>query len=201
MGTSTFYLPRFAVSKGKRYRVTFDAMVSDPTQVLTLTVIRGSSPYDSLAGLEPFVFSGKSAWARYSFTFQAASDAVNARIDLNGVAANMSINIANYQVMEVSSGSVDARSDLLVNTADTTVNLACPVQGSRPQDCGKFFRFPEGTRVIWPLTLAARASQIVFTQDDALPDADGDGIADGQDACPSTAIGAVVNARGCALGQ
>jgi hypothetical protein len=69
------------------------------------------------------------------------------------------------------------------------------------QVCSKFFGFPDGQRINWPLTLAPGKSRIVFSQDDSVPDTDGDGIGDPQDACPATPARSVVDAKGCALYQ
>ena len=72
---------------------------------------------------------------------------------------------------------------------------------TQPAVCSQYVRLQDNTAVSWPYYLPGRASDIVYTRDARLVDTDGDGIPDTQDQCPSTAAGAAVNSKGCALGQ
>lgn len=44
-----------------------------------------------------------------------------------------------------------------------------------------------------------REFSIVGTGGDPIPDSDGDGVLDSDDACPGTAVGEAVNADGCSI--
>jgi parallel beta-helix repeat protein len=197
--------PRFPLTKGKWYRASFDAMVNVPTQSVTVMAMRSGPSYENLMGLNPFEFSGSTSWKRYSFSFQATADALpssagpGARVDLMNVAPGNWLRLANFELTEIqpSVGS-SAFNTLLSNSERAPALAACPVAGVQ---CSKFFEFPSGQRVTWPIQLAPRAAKVVFVQDDSLPDSDGDGIADAQDQCPNTPPDTVVNAIGCSLAQ
>ena len=193
--------PRFPIVQGQTYRISFDAMVSDANQGLNISVLRAGPTYESLMGLEPYLFSGSTSWKRYSFSFRASATASNARIDFNEVLTGNTLRVANLEVVPYQPTGVDSESTILVNSERMAQSFACPTQVSQPAACSRFFTFPEGQRVSWPLTLAARTGRIVFSQDDSLRDADGDGVTDQQDACPGTPADAAVDTRGCALGQ
>jgi len=200
-GTATLISPRFPLVKDVTYRISFDAWVSDPAQTLKLQVLRAGPTYESLMGLEPYVFSADKGWKRFSFTFTASADANQARVDFNDIEAGRSLTVANFEVLPYATSGLQAYATLLANPERASQSFNCPLATTRPAACQKFVNFPSGQRVTWPVTLAARASVIVFVQDDQLPDGDGDGVADSQDACPRTTAGTEVNGRGCALGQ
>jgi hypothetical protein len=197
---------RFALTKGRWYRVSFDAAVNVPTQRISLMAMRSGPTYENLMGLNPFEFSASTEWKRYSFFFQATADAAmtpttsGARIDFMNVAAGNSLRLANFElnpVAETNSGA--AFQTMLSNGERTAQSYACPLAATQAAQCSRFFDFPSGQRVNWPVTLQPRQGKIVFTQDDSWPDSDGDGITNNQDLCPGTAANAVVNSVGCAL--
>lgn len=208
-GTSSAGLssPRFAIAKGQWYRVSFDAAVSDPTQAVRVMVMRSGPTYESLMGLEPFTYTAGNAWKRYSFYFKATADAAvtsttpGARLDVMDVKAGGTVSIANLEVAPMSTSFGESTSALLSNTERTDKLVDCPVAATAPAACSKFLSFPDGAAVSFPVRLAAFKSQVVFTQDNSLPDADGDGIGDAQDRCPATPRGADTNLQGCALGE
>lgn len=205
---STLSSPRFGVVQGQWYRVGFDAQVGEPGQTIKVQVIRsGPDSYASVMGAEPIIFSGSTAIKRYHFLFQATasvprtSTLPGVRVDFMDVKPGQTLRIANFEVVPlvVAGGSADHA--LLHNPERHTVDVPCPTEDSAPAQCANHYLFPQGVKAAWPVTLAPLASQIVFLQDTSLADADWDGVADSQDACPATAANETVNARGCALGQ
>jgi hypothetical protein len=62
-------------------------------------------------------------------------------------------------------------------------------------------RFTDAQPVYWPYALGAHNSEIIYSRDSSLIDADGDGIPDTQDTCASTLAGQGVNAKGCSFSQ
>ena len=193
--------PRFPLVQDQMYRVSFDAMVSDASQLLTVQVERAGPTYESLMGLDPYMLSGSTAWRRYSFTFRALASASAARITFYNLGAGRQVSLGNFEVVPVNSASGTPYSTLLTNADRTPKAVACPLAATRPQECSKMRTFPDGSPVSWPLTLAPVSGRILFTLDSSLPDSDGDGVADLQDACPGTTAGQEVNARGCSIGQ
>jgi parallel beta-helix repeat protein len=195
---------RFSVVKGRSYRVSFDAKVSDPSMSVDLMAMRSGPTYENLMGLNFFSYSGGTSWKRYSFTFQATSDALvspnsaGARIDFMNVKAGGQLSLANFALNELTTPGGEAYSTMLSNPGRMTDSFACPLVGVQ---CGKFVDFPTGQRVTWPVLLDPRATKIVFTQDESLADTDGDGVADSQDRCPSTPVDQIVDAAGCSIGQ
>jgi hypothetical protein len=147
---------------------------------------------------------------RFSFTFQAtktvnANDPVTldkgARFDTQQIQPGDQVWLGNLSIVPISAATVSTRTDILKNSTLASIQAACPVAATTPAMCNSYARMSDNTAVTWPLTLAARTSEIVYTRDASLVDTDGDGIADSQDACPNTTRGLQVNASGCALGQ
>jgi hypothetical protein len=62
-----------------------------------------------------------------------------------------------------------------------------------------FRNLVNGQAVAWPLAVPAYSAILLYTQDEALMESDGDGIPDSQDLCPGTPTGATVNASGCSF--
>ena len=93
------------------------------------------------------------------------------------------------------------RSDILLNASGVPTQANCPSTGNQAALCAIYVRLSDNLPVTWPHYLAPRSAEIIYTRDARLVDTDGDGVPDGQDACPASTAGAGVNSRGCALGQ
>jgi Right handed beta helix region/Carbohydrate binding domain len=206
--TSVIYSPSFAVTKGKRYRIAFD-LKSTVTNGVFYPRIRFAGPtnYTALTNPLPYPIPASTAWKRYSFVFEANASAENptlnnqgARFDLDGLPKSNQIWIANLEVVPFDPGVFGTpQSELLVNDTDIDKSIDCPTRTSNPALCSNFVRFPEGTTAVWPISVPPRSGRIVFTQNLTLLDSDGDGIANSQDQCTSTAKGLIVDREGCSL--
>jgi hypothetical protein len=204
--------PNFSVVQGQWYRVSFDLMGGASNQSFSALVQRGgggSNGYEALM-TTPQTFRASTAFQRYSFIFQSlktvtANDPVTgdkgARVSLFGVQPGQSITVTNLELLPISSVQASLRTNILVNPTSNSVNLDCPLTGTDALYCSGFVRFSDGQPVVWPYPLAPRNSEIIYTRDSTLVDADGDGISDIQDKCPSTLAGHSVNAQGCAFNQ
>jgi hypothetical protein len=205
--------PNFSVVQGQWYRVSFDLMGNTSNQGFNVVVRRGgggSNGYESLMTTPDLVFSASSGFQRYSFVFQStktvnANDPVTkdlgARIDFYGIQSGQTITLTNLELLPISSVNANLRTNILVNPTGASVALDCPLVGTDAPFCSEFVRFTDAQPVSWPYTVAPQNSEIIFTRDSTLADADRDGIADNQDTCPSTPVGTSVNARGCAFTQ
>ena len=200
--------PSFAITKGKRYRVTFD-LKSTVDNGVFYPRIRSAGPtkFGELTYPYPYPILSSSVWKRYSFIFEAAISAENptlddqgARFDLGSLTKGQGLWIANLEITTFDPGIFGTtRSDLLVNTTDIDKTIDCPTRLSNPTLCSNYVRFPEGTAAAWPIPVPPRSGRIVFTQNLNLLDSDWDGIADSQDECTNTAKGLDVNRKGCSL--
>lgn len=200
--------PRFGVVEGQWYRVSFDAQVGESGQPIVVQAIRsGPDSYASVMGAEPNIFSGSTTLKRYHFTFKATATVPRTatlpgvRVDFMDVKPGQTLRVANFEVVPLALAGGNADHALLQNPGRGSINVACPTENSAPASCANFYRFPQGDRVVWPVTLAPLAAQLVFMQDRSLADSDHDGVADNQDNCPGTPRDTSVNARGCGLGQ
>lgn len=204
--------PNFSVTAGTWYRLSFDAAAGADGQKLNLLVRRGgggSNGYESLADRSLDITADRSL-RRYSIIFKATGSVraadpltrdLGARVDVQNVAPGQSVSLANLELVPIVQPETFTRSDILVNGGASAIQAACPVAASNPAQCNNYVRLTDGQPVAWPVFLAPRSSEIVYTRNAALLDSDGDGIADAQDLCPGTPEGAQVNSRGCALGQ
>jgi parallel beta-helix repeat protein len=204
--------PNFSVVAGQWYRASLDLQSGRENQTVNLVVRRsggGTNGYEGL--MSPSVTVKLSTtMKRFSFTFQAtktvnANDPVTldkgARFDTQQIQPGDQVWLGNLSIVPISAATVSTRTDILKNSTLASIQAACPVAATTPAMCNSYARMSDNTAVTWPLTLAARTSEIVYTRDASLVDTDGDGIADSQDACPNTTRGLQVNASGCALGQ
>ncbi|ESS74100.1 hypothetical protein MGMO_4c00120 [Methyloglobulus morosus KoM1] len=205
--TSLVNSPKFAIIKGKTYRVSFDMKSTYTTGFLWLNVrFAGPTKYGSLKTDSTRV-TPTADWKRYSFVFEASDTAANpalndqgARFDINEIPAGQQLWIGNLEIAPMDLGSIGPIvTEMLVNKTDITTTADCPSRIQNPSLCSSYVNFPEGTVVTWPMSIPPRSGRIVFTQNLTLLDTDGDGIANSQDSCATTAKGLAVNLRGCSL--
>lgn len=205
--------PNFSTTKDQWYRVSFDAKTGLPGQSISVLVRRGGG---GTAGYEPLtsatqLFSGNTQITRYSYVFKAVATVVagdpitrelGARIDFVRVQPNQTLWVTNVEMVPLSPIEVGLSTALLRNTdTNANVDVGCPDAATAPSRCGQYIRFADGSPVVWPVRLPPLGKDIVYTRDQALLDSDGDGIADSQDSCSSTAAGISVQSNGCAIGQ
>lgn len=203
------YSPKFAITKGKFYRVAFDIKASVNKAVLYPRVRFAGPKYDDLTQTDtyrPPNYLSSTEWERHSFVFQATATAADpapgsqsARFDISGIPTGQTW-IANLEMTPFDPGDFGpATSELLLNKTDINSTIDCPSRTQNPGLCSNYVNFPEGTVVTWPVSVSPRSGRIVFTQNLTLLDSDGDGIANSQDDCTATAKGLSVNGRGCSL--
>lgn len=200
--------PRFDVSKGQWYRVSFDAQVGSSGQNFRVKAIQaGPTNYDNVMDIGQIIFTGSTTLKRYAFVFQStatvqrSSTSFGARVDFMDVMPGQTLRVANFEIVPLTLNSGSVAHALLSNPGRTNINVPCPTEATDPAQCSNYYLFPQGDQAIWPIPLAPLAAQVVFSQNAILPDADQDRVADSQDSCPGTPAGAATNAKGCALGQ
>jgi len=204
--------PNFSVIGGKWYRVAFDAATSLAGQPINVVVRRGGGGSAGFENLMPVAesFAGATGWRRYSFTFQAtktvtagdpATQELGARLDFERNQPGTSIAVARVEVVPLTPAQAPLQIKLLLNRGNTATSADCSSITAAVASCSTFVSMVGGTPIIWPATIAALSGVAVYTRDTTLTDIDQDGIADQQDACPNTAPGTPVNARGCAFAQ
>ena len=204
--------PNFSVVQDRWYRVSFDLKAGAEGQGVGVIVRRGgggANGYEWLTAAPEGITAG-TAWKRYSFVFKAtktvnendpATQDRGARIDFDRIQPGQTITISNVEMVPISPVEASLKTHILYNTGRSTAAKRCPEETSDPAVCGRYVRFSDGAAVSWPYTLQPLRSEVIYAQDTSLADADGDGIANTQDACAGSAAGAAVNAVGCALGQ
>jgi parallel beta-helix repeat protein len=206
--------PNFSVEQGRWYRLTLDLATDGDGQTVQLVLRRGgggANGYESLADRN-LAFTAGTRLQRHSVVFQAtrsvrAADPVTgdlgARVDIEGLPAGRVITLAQLEIVPITPYAAPRVSVVLVNAGDSPLDLPCPLPASQAALCrsladlGRPGGPSEATRVSWPLPLPPRSSRILHGFEPALPDNDGDGIADWQDRCPGTPARQVVNATGC----
>ncbi len=204
--------PNFSITAGTWYRLSFDAASGADRQWLNVVVRRGgggSNSYESLADRALNVTADR-GFKRYSVVFKATKSVtaadpltldLGARVDIQNVAPGTEVSLANLELVPIVPAEALTRSEIMLNAGSNASQADCPSQATQPALCAVYVRLSDNLPVVWPLYLAARSAEIIYTRDARLVDSDGDGIADGQDACPGTAPGLGVNSRGCAQGQ
>lgn len=203
--------PNFSVQKDQWYKVSFDLKTGTNGQSVFIMTRRGgggSNGYEILMNA-PLTYIGSTTWQRYSFTFKAiktvnANDPVTldlgARVDFGRIDPGQNITVTNLEIVPVSAIETTFRSHILLNPTDAILTQDCP-DGINASSCNDYVRFTDSQIVTWPYDLPPHASEIIYTRDSRLTDADGDSIPDYQDSCSGTGASKAVNARGCALGQ
>lgn len=210
--------PNFSVEQGRWYRLSVDVAADAEGQVLQFVVRRGGgggNGYESLADRDLSVVAGP-RMQRHVVVFQATksvragdplSGDLGARVDLEGVASGRSAVVAQLELVPIEHATTPRVSVALVNAGSDDLDLACPLPAGQATLCntlvdlGDAAAARENRRVAWPVRLAPRSALLLRGFDPLFADADGDGIADAQDACPGTPARQPVNAAGCALGQ
>lgn len=205
--------PNFSVVKDQWYRVSFDARTLAVGQSFAVLPRRGgggTAGYDRLMSA-PETYVGNGNWTRYAFTFKSqlsvtANDPVTqelgARVDFFNIQPGQSLQLANLEMVPLSPVDAGLKTAIMTNPSPANAaSLACPDETANPSLCPQYVRFADGTPVSWPLALPALGREIVYTQNKALLDSDGDGVPDSQDRCPTTLVGMAVRANGCAITQ
>lgn len=199
--------PNFSVNQGQLYRLSFDLRAGAVGQNISVRLRRGAggpAPYEVLA--PAISVAPGTAWKRYSMIFQASKTAIandpvtreqGARIDIQVSSARQSVSVANMEMAPLSPAQASLTTRLVVNGGETTAALPCPDAATNAAICSQYIKFSDGQIAVWPLQLLPSASEIVFSRDRTLTDADGDSIADYQDLCAGTPLGQSVNSKGC----
>lgn len=212
-GASTGILdsPYFSIVQGQWYRLSFDLQGSAANQSFYAIVRRGgggTNGYESL--MAPEGLTATTGMQRYSVVFQSSktinvNDPITldkgARVDFTSIQPGQAITVANLELVPISAVSATLRTNILVNSTTAPVSLDCPLMGSEAILCSDFVRFKDGQTVVWPYPLGPGNSEIIYTRDSKLTDADRDSIPDSQDSCASTLAGQSVNAKGCSFSQ
>ena len=203
-GTGNLSSPSFAVTKDIYYQLSFDAKTSDSTQKVTALVRLAQSPFTPL--MTPYTETGSTIWKRYSLIFKATATANGstgsplARVDFTDLAANKNFTIANLEVTPfIPSVAIPLDSRIIVNTGRTNQEFSCPSANDRI--CNNYQKFPESTKVTFPVSLAPLESLVVYTQNLDYTDDDNDGIPNNQDTCSGTPALVSINPKGCSLEQ
>lgn len=208
--------PNFSIEQGRWYRLTVDLAADGDAMPLRLVVRRGGggrNGYETLSDRELALVAGRSLQRR-SFWFQAmgtvrAGDPqtgdLGARIDFEGLPAGRTLGVGGVELVPVAPSADLLRSVALVNAGDGERRFDCPFTGDQAPLCSRLADLVEpgatARLVSWPLALPARGVRLLRSVEPGWVDADGDGVADAQDACPGTAPRQVVDAQGCALRQ
>lgn len=205
--------PNFSIDEGNWYRVSFDARTGRDGQTISVLPRRGG---DESVGYEPlstkkFVFSGTTAWTRFSFFFQSAKTVIRndpitgdlgARIDFTNIAASDSLQVTNLEIVPLEPVDEILKIRLLSNSSSSTgITVPCPEPSKDIQLCSKYVSSIDNSPIIWPRYLAPLTGEVIYTRDESLFDSDRDGIPDVSDTCPATLSGNAVNSQGCALWQ
>jgi len=210
-GNAVVGTPRFSI-KDQWYRVSFDVRADRENTPIWAVVRRaGTVSYAYLMPANVGITAG-TTWKRYSFNFKStakvtaneAPGVLGARLDFEQIPAGRKVWLANVEMnpLNRNDGTSISTDDFLVSNPDqVSASVDCPLLDTKPERCGSFMYFDDGSAVDWPLQLNPLMSKIIFTQDLSLPDTDNDGIADVQDQCPNTPYGPTVNAKGCAFGE
>ena len=168
----------------------------------------GTNGYENL--MTPEGSTATTSFRRYSAVFQSTktvnvNDPITldkgARVDFTAIQPGQAITVTNVELVPISAVTATLKTEILVNPTATPDFLDCPLVGAEASFCSEFVRFKDGQPVIWPYPLAPGDSEIIYTRDTTLTDADQDGIPDSQDTCAVTPAGERVNSKGCSFSQ
>ena len=192
--------PGFALRQGAWYRITMDVVMPADGTTVPLVVRRGSGDYATLSDRD-LSFKADHAWSRHSAVFQATQTVAGAgaRVDLDRIWSGQSVQVSHLEIVEINPDATAQMSSVVVNAAATPLSAGCPMSASQPSLCSQLFDLATSRLVTFPLTVPPRSAVILYVQNPALVDSDGDGIPDSQDACADTPRGAPVDATGCPL--
>jgi len=205
--------PGFSLQQGQYYRLSMDVLTDTDGQVVRPVVRRAGGTegiaYESLSD-RPLSFTAGNRWQRQVAVFQATKTAKSAdaagrgggaRIDLEQLAPGRSLSLANLELVPLVRDIGAPQTISLVNALPTPQAMHCPLATTLPSACSLLHRLSDGKPVIWPLTLPAHRSELLYALNPAQADSDRDGIPDRQDRCPDTPLAEGVNAAGCGLSQ
>ena len=192
--------PGFALRQGAWYRITVDAAMAADGITVPLVVRRGSGDYATLSDHD-LAFKADRAWSRHSAVFQATQTVAGtgARVDLDRIWSGQSVQVSHLEIVEITPDATARISSVVVNAAATPLSAGCPMAASQQSLCSQLFDLANSRPVTFPLDVPPRSAVILYVQNPARVDSDGDGIPDAQDACPGTPPGAPVDATGCPL--
>jgi len=195
----------FAVQKGDKYWLTFNAQADSATE-LVLGLRRGGWPYDDLS--VPVVVPVTSTAQSYSrlITAEAAvSDAVlpfRFYVDKSKTATQSRVRISAVSMIKASVVTGNAGPVGFYNAGTTEQSYDCP--NSVPALCASYKDARDQTVVTFPIKLAPKASKVIVLNSPGWLDTDRDGIpgdssnqAGGRDACGASADGISMRETGC----
>lgn len=205
--------PNFSINGEQWYRVSFDAATSQPGQPINVLVRRGGGGSTNYEPLMPAAesFSGSTQWRRYSFVFRASKTVIadnpltggelGARVDFERIPPGSSLTVAHLEVVPLAPSQAALQLRLQLNSSGDHAIVPCAAEDETSNLCDKFIDVKDNRTVDWAAVVEARSGNALYTLDTSLLDTDSDGIADIQDACPTTPKGSSVNARGCEIDE
>ena len=122
-------------------------------------------------------------------------------MDIDGLVPGKSLSLARMELVPITPDATAQLTAAIVNVDAAPATLTCPLAAAAAAQCVAFESLASYQLVAWPQTLPGRSAAILYAQNPALLDSDGDGIPDSQDLCPGTAPGSAVNASGCSFSQ
>lgn len=205
------YTSNFSVRKDQWYRLSFDIKTGTEGQGVLVGVRRGGGSTNGYEWLmsSPQTLSGSTSWRRHVISFRAlktinANDPLTldlgARVDFQVKTPGHVLWVKHLEIVELNPVGSSLEFKPIINRGSSPSEFSCPTQDNAPALCSSYVNVKSGAPVVWPLTVAARHAEIIYSRGDTLTDADADGIGDSQDSCPASASSAV-DAAGCAINQ
>lgn len=204
--------PYFDVIESTWYRISFDVRSDGPTPEIEFLIRRGGGTtedlqFRSLMGSKISLIPSNN-WTRYVFEVKATGTAVafqngdptsGARIDFGFLPPGSNLEVRSLEIVPITAIDGSTQIAMLVNAEKFGQYVQCPDVESNSTACDSYVTFEDQLPVIWPFYMAPASTKLIFTRDAALVDADGDGIPDAQDFCPSTPPQSGTNSRGCSI--
>src|SRR5690606_10091200 len=104
-----------------------------------------------------------------------------ARLDFRSENPGDTMWIANVEMVPITSVSSSLSTKIILNPTFDSKLVSCADVGIEQQFCGKYVRFTDATPIVWPYTIGALKGEVIYSRENTLVDADGDGITDSQD--------------------